>query len=230
MTMSENKEQVNKFEVAVSNLEKSLLCNDEVKRTFETSWLRKFQAENIDVPQRYLIDFLHQVQITGANPVIKQAYMISYFDKRLGHKVGSTVYSYNFLLGRAVSTGEYTGVQVNTTVEDVFCPFKGETEKMLVSECKTIRNGVETKFKAYWKEFYNAISPQWKAKPYIMLEKCAIANCLRRAFPEALNGIYAEEEFKPEYEERKPVEIVADDITSDEREDVLSQIELKEIK
>jgi hypothetical protein len=34
----------------------------------------------------------------------------------------------------------------------------------------------------------------WKSMPYLMLEKCAVANVMRWAFPEALTGLYVAEE------------------------------------
>lgn len=221
----EKKPEINKFELAVNNLEHSLLSSTEIKRTFERSWLEKFQKENLDVPQRYLIDMLHQAQLTGANPVTKQVYLVSYFDKRLGHKVGATVYSYHFFNAMAERSGGLDGLTINTEAEDVFCPFTMESKKMLVSTATVVKNGRESKFKARWNEFYKANNPMWNNIPYTMLEKCAIAGGLRRAFPGVLSGAYIEEEIFSEFKEKNLVEVEAE-ITSGENQ---ISLEVKDI-
>jgi phage recombination protein Bet len=48
---------------------------------------------------------------------------------------------------------------------------------------------------AYMAEYYPSFNDQfWKKMPAVMLEKCAEARALRRAFPQDLQGIYAKEE------------------------------------
>jgi phage recombination protein Bet len=49
---------------------------------------------------------------------------------------------------------------------------------------------------------YLATSPIWRKMPHVMLEKCAEARALRRAFPGDLSGLLSEEEM----EQAKPIE------------------------
>ena len=43
---------------------------------------------------------------------------------------------------------------------------------------------------------YRTNTPIWKQMPHVMLEKCAEARALRRAFPSDLSGLYSEEEME----------------------------------
>lgn len=171
------------------------LTGADVKRTFEENYLKTLFALHADIDQSYVIDFLHQAQLSGANPAQKQIYLTKYFSKKLGRKVGVVVFSYHFFLNQANLTGEMEGLEVSSEVEKVFDPIKKQWGEELVATAKVRRKGRgETTFKARWSEFYNPNSDQWAERPYGMLEKCSIANVLRWAFPESLSGMFIEDE------------------------------------
>lgn len=173
----------------------ALLNSGDVKREFEKNYIETLVKLNPQLPPRYLIDFIHKAQLTGANPALNQIHLTTYFSKKLGHQVGVPVFSYHFFLNIANQTGEYEGVSVDSKVEEVFNPVTSKTVTMLVSTATVRRKGKgEVTFKARWNEFADTRNGMWQSKPYIMLEKTAIANALRWAFPEALSGMYISEE------------------------------------
>lgn len=184
-----------------------LLKGDDVKRTFEKEWLIRLFAKHKDIPQSDVLLFLHKAQLTGANPILDQIYLIErkvkvseYGQQDRWEKRGTVVFSYQFLNAKANETGEFHGYKIVTGPKKRFNPFAKAGEEMreeLCATCTVTRNGHEFSYDAWWSE-YAQDNHQWKSKPYLMLEKCAFAGALRRAFPEALSGIYIEDEMKEE--------------------------------
>lgn len=180
-----------------------VLLKDDVKRTFEKNYLQMLFNENRELPKTHIIEFIHKAQQTGANPSLNQIFLIKRNTKKDGW-VGTTVFSYNFLLAIAAQTGQFNGYEIETKPIEKFDVSSMESKKMLASTCTVKRNGFSYPFTAYFDEFAQyfrdfktgeqKLNTIWESKPYMMLEKCAIANALRRAFPEALSGIYCEEE------------------------------------
>lgn len=196
-------------------LDSYLLTGDDVKRNFDSNWLNIFDRLHHDLPDRYKLDFIHKAQLSGADPRKNQIHLTSYFSKKLGHKIGVAVFSYHFFLDRANQTGEMCPPVVTTKVEEVFNPITGETVKELVSTASVERKGkgVAT-YKARWSECYNKMNPIWRERPYGMLEKTAIANVLRWAFPEVLSGMYIQEEVGVDHDEV----IMAEKVASNEQD------------
>jgi len=218
-------QQQNVLSTTVNNIKSYLLDSGEVKRSFAENEIQKIFLENQDLKQRDIISYLHLAQLTGANPALKQIYLVAHFDKKKGYRVGTPIFSYHFLLAKAKETGKYKGVSVKTSVEDVFNPITGDMKKELVSTATIEVDGFISEFKAHWSEFFNPVNHIWKSKPYIMLEKCAIANVLKRAFPEALNGMVTEVEYNNK--EIIEVENLADtsiDILENESEPISIEI------
>jgi phage recombination protein Bet len=187
-----------------------LLSKDskDVTRSFEDNYVnhifKYYQA--LKVPVNDIVRFFHKAQITGANPVMDQIFLIPRNTKIKGHNgqqdrwetVGTIVFHYSFLELKAHQSGEYEGYESETGPDNYFDPIKLEERKMLRSKVAVTRKGRRFTFIAWWDEYVQTnqygVTAQWKGKPAFMIEKCALAGALRRAFPEWLTGVYAQEE------------------------------------
>jgi recombinational DNA repair protein RecT len=152
-----------------------------------------------DVQRKYVLDYLHKAQLTGANPVLNQIYLVKYGTEP------QTVFSYHYMMNLANQTGELGSINCDSKLEDVFMPERTIKNKVYpagsikefvaTSEIQRINKGI-TKSKALWSEYgKGAKGPIWQSKPHTMLQKCAIAIGLRRAFPEVMSAVFIEEEF-----------------------------------
>lgn len=185
-----------------------LLSKDDkdVVRHFQDNYvINEFKYyKNLRVPDNDIVKYFHKAQITGANPVLGQIFLIprNVKVKRDGRDVyetvGTVVFHYAFIELRAQQSGEYDGVEVETGPDDYFDPIKVDSRKMLRSRATVIRKGKKFVFTAWWDEYVQTtqygVNAQWKSKPHLMLEKCAKAGALRAAFPEWLAGAYSQEE------------------------------------
>ena len=185
---------------------KHCLSNDVTKRDLlNLAYAKKFILDNPNLDASYVIEFLHKIQETGANPYFGDIYCIPY-EVRGGGVKANIMFGYQFLLSKVKSTGEYDGYEGPVFTEHVenWNPLTNESRQ--TATCQVIvyrKNHMPTKYTAdFWefakiKQDYRTGADQlqstwrnWK----IMLEKCALANALRRAFPEVLRGIYCKEE------------------------------------
>ena len=170
------------------NLEKPVL-----KQIFKDALLQ-------GIPDTDFVKFVHKCQQLGANPTLDQAYLIPY---QVGPKdnkkiTGQILFHYAFVESVANQQGDYKGFTRETKVDDYFNPETGEVQKMLRSDVVVKRGDREFPFTAWYKEYakyrYGQLSGNWKSAPYMMLEKCALVGALRRAYPEAMSGMYISEE------------------------------------
>lgn len=98
---------------------------------------------------------------------------------------------------RAAATGRYAGSEV---VSD---PQNGKHPEISKATVWRVVGGERVPFTAdaRWSEYCQTDRQghpiaMWARMPYTMLEKCAEAKALRKAFPNELNGVYAEEEMQ----------------------------------
>lgn len=215
-----------------------LLKGEDVKRTFEKEWILRLFAKHKELPQSDVVEYLHKAQLTGANPILGQIYLIERNVKvkdRTGErweKRGTVVYSYHFINAKANETGEFQGYTSEVAPKTSFNPFANKGEEKSEELCATVvvkRNGKDFPYTVWWSEYFQDNS-QWRSKPYVMLEKCAFAGALRRAFPEALSGIYIEDEIRDkdieaEIEKRQKNEAI--EANADKVEEITKRIEQK---
>lgn len=181
---------------------------NEVKRSFEENYLKMLFEKHKDLPKSDIVEFIHKAQQTGANPSLNQIFLIER-NTKVGFewkKVGTVVFSYNFIQAVANQTGDYEGYTIKTEMVNKFDIQNFKEIRMLASTCVVKRKGREFPYTAYFDEYVQTkenkttgkqeASGTWASKPYMMIEKCALSGALRRAFPEALSGMYCEEEME----------------------------------
>jgi len=180
--------------------------NPEVKRNFEAVFVeqtfRHYLA--LKVPADDIVKFFHKSQVTGADPLKDQIFLIPRNVKvKVGGReewvtVGTVVFSYHFVETKAVESKEYEGYTLKTGVMSYYDPILAKAKDMLCCEAIVTRKGKQYPFTAWWDEYVQTssygVTAQWKSKPHLMIEKCAKAGALRAAFPEWLSGAYTQEE------------------------------------
>lgn len=144
----------------------------------------------------------------GLNPYIGDVHFIKYSDK----SPLTIVTSKDAMLKRANASGIFDGmesgviVSSNGKIEYREGSFYMKNETLVGGWARVYVKGKD-------KPFYDAVSYEeyeqrngeggkpnanWTARPATMIEKVAIVHALRKAFPEALQGMYIEEEFAKE--------------------------------
>ena len=194
-------------------LDEYCLTKDISKRDLlNRAFARKFLADNPNLEACHAIEFFHKIQETGANPFFGDIYCIPYNATEFGVKKvkANVMFGYQFLLQKAQETGEYEGYDGPVFREHVenWNPSNNFSRDTATCEVVVYRKGKRpTKYTADFWEFakfkkdYNTgamvLQSTWNNWK-IMLEKCAVANAIRRAFPDVLRGIYCREEMDDE--------------------------------
>lgn len=151
--------------------------------------------------------FLHQCKKTGLDPLAKQIY----FQKRKNFKGESLMTIITAIDGyRLVAhrTGVYAGL--DPTVFDN----EDSPKKATVTVYKIVA-GLRCPFTATarWDQYYpgDKAGFMWVKMPHLMLEKCAEALALRKAFPSELSGVYTAEEMQQADSTHKPSAMISDE-------------------
>jgi len=156
--------------------------------------------------------FLFICERTALDPFSRQIHLVPRWDNKLGREIRITQVGIDGFRAVAERTGAYAGS------DDAV--FEGEEGKQPAKATVTVYKMVQGQRCAFtasarWAEYYPGEKQgfMWRSKPHVMLSKCAEALALRKAFPQVLSGIYAEEELTkgsgsgPKDANRTPIEI-----------------------
>ncbi len=151
------------------------------------------------VTDQEIVFFMNTCMAQKLNPLVAgEAYCIKFGNEPAQMVVGKGAY-----LRRAFEHPDYLfkedGIVVSRGGEIVqkegCCLYPGET--LIGGWCRVhfIRNGTErTCFKEVSFSEYDKGQANWKSKPATMVNKVAISQCVREAFPKDYEGLYSEEE------------------------------------
>jgi phage recombination protein Bet len=140
--------------------------------------------------------YFHKCLAVGCHPLDQLIHPSKFQDGQGGTRVVFLT-TIDLFRARAQDTGEYDGqdepefeygeLEEGDFIHPTYC-------RVNVYKKEISRPTVGT---ADWNEFYPTEAKKqfmWKKMPKVMLAKCAEAQGLRKAFPQALNKLYAEEE------------------------------------
>lgn len=169
----------------------------ELDLQFVKSYLVRGDPEKIT--DQEIVFFMNTCKMQKLNPLVAgEVYCIKFGNEPAQMVVGKGAY-----LRRAFEHPDYLCKEDGIVVvrgNDILqkegcCLYPGET--LLGGWCRVhfIRNGKErTAFKEVQLAEYDKGQANWKSKPATMINKVAISQCVREAFPKDYEGLYSEEE------------------------------------
>lgn len=154
--------------------------------------------QNKPRPDDDMLLFLYTCKRTGLDPLTKQIYAIYRWNSRQGKETMSIQTGIDGMRLVAQRSGQYAGQEdVKYLPEDEADPHPTKATVTVYKQIKGAR--VSFTASARWSEYVQTDkdgkpSGLWAKMPYLMLGKTAEALALRKAFPNELSGIYADEE------------------------------------
>lgn len=150
-------------------------------------------------PNADLIYFLQVCRTTGLNPFSKQVYAVYRWDSKAGKEVMSIQAGIDGLRSVAEKSGLYAGSDAGefTYPSDPNSKFPIKASVTVYKLNSITGERMPTTATALWDEYYpgDAQGMMWKKMPETMLEKCAEAKALRKAFPNVAQ-VYTPEEMQ----------------------------------
>ncbi len=137
-------------------------------------------------------------RVRRLNPLLKQIHFVKRWNSQLKREVWTSQTSIDGMRALAEHTGKYAGQDEPEYVYN-------DDGSILCSKVRVYRHDWERPAVgvAYWSEYVQTtkdggVTQFWRDKPHVMIGKCAEAIALRKAFPEDLSGLYAQEEMQGE--------------------------------
>lgn len=161
--------------------------------------------------------FLRFCQAQGLNPFVNDAYLIKYDPKAKA----SIVIGIQALLKRAESNPAYTGYQAGVVVLRNGEPVELQGSLVYKDSDVLIGGWAEVRRKDWTAPLkvtvnlkeYNKRQAQWTEKPATMIEKVALGQGLRRAFPQEVGRLFERQELETEVGEVEGIVVTAQETT-----------------
>lgn len=209
---------MNELIVANNLMSMADMPREEIKRAMDKSFLCNLVRQHPTLDQAAFVEFINKCQLTGADPRLNQVYLLVHnawnSEKKVTEPKGTTVFAYQFFIQMAQKTGELEDFGVETVSDTYMDLMTGQEKKSITAKAWVKRKGARYEYKARFWEFAKTnkdgnLMGNWRVSPYLMLEKCAIANVMRWAFPESLSGIHTTEEITNDGAEPVQVQVQA---------------------
>lgn len=142
--------------------------------------------------------FLELCRAQRLNPFIKDAYLVKY-----GNSPASIITSKEVFTKRANANKAYRGFEAGVVYlakngevrqREGSAVYKAAGEKLVGGWCRVHVEGRKPFYDEVTLEEYSTGKSNWAKMPATMIRKVALVHCLREAFPDDFQGLYAAEE------------------------------------
>lgn len=179
-------------------------ANEMVKFTDERGQMVQFTAQDIkarlcpNIEDKELALVLGLCKAQRLNPFNKDVYIIKY-----GNSPASIVTSKEVFTKRANANPDFEGfdagiVYINSQGEvrtrEGSAVYKAANEQLVGGWCRVYIKGRRPFYDEVTLEEYSTGKSGWAKMPATMIRKVALVHCLREAFPDDFQGLYAAEE------------------------------------
>ena len=170
----------------MSKMEVSYLDLNDNEINLSPETVKKYIAPNANITNQEMAMFLKLCQHQRLNPFLREVYLIKY-----GSAPASMVTGKETFLKRAKRDARYQGHK---------CTIEGKVPDMTATAEVYVKDYQTPITCTVWYEEYVGLKKDgtptgmWASKPRTMLQKVALVQALREAFPDTFGGLYSQEE------------------------------------